>query len=272
MATASKSESRLRGQTLAKFAGMETSGDSISTVKILTSQPSQEQLIQVLRQFEPTSICANPSTASIIFEIVNTTVPEVWRSLRSNPASKTVIQLIIGSLSSVGGVNAVLMRLDQLDTRIRHTSAEKEKQQAQDVLETLALILENDKFSPSTVIGTLMQNGAKGKMLLNEYISLVGGSKILNIVSKVVSDDRVDKKNNIWIADGNRYSKWLGGHLGMAVKSHPNSAEVSTLLGKALNLGYPRNFRSRTRCNFQTQSLKPFSRMYFTICWPYPAF
>ena len=75
-----------------------------------------------------------------------------------------------------------------------------------DILEVLTLVLENDKFSPATVLCALAQDGARGKMLLNEYISLVGGSKILNVVSKSTMNLDMD----IWFSNGRRYSQWLG--------------------------------------------------------------
>ena len=218
---------------------MELSGeDAEAIVKILTSQPSQEALARVLRQFEPTSSSPTSSTASVIFAIVNTTIPELWRSLQSNTTLKKTVQLIVNCLSSISGVNALLMRLDQLHARVRHLSADNDKHQIEDVLEILTLILGSDKFSPSTVIGELLKDGTKGKMMLNEYISLVGGSKILNVVSKVSMDL---EGTDIWISDGKRYSKWLGERLSEAVKAHSEVPEVSALLGKALSLGYPCN-------------------------------
>lgn len=209
--------------------------DTETIVKTLTSRPSQEGLVEALSRFEPSAASATSSSASVIFAIVNTTVPELWHSLRSYTPSKRTVQLIVNCLSSISGVNALLMRLDQLHIRVQHLSSDNDKHQLKDILEILTLILERDKFSPETVIGALMQDGARGKMLLNEYIALVGGSKILNVVSKTSMD--LDEKD-IWISDGKRYSNWLGEELAKAIKSHSDVLEVSTLLGKALNIGY----------------------------------
>jgi telomere length regulation protein len=209
--------------------------DTNAVVKILSSQPTEEELSQALCRFEPSSTSANSSAASIIFAVVNTTISELWPSLRSNTSSKQTIQLIVSCLSSVAGVNALLMRLGQLHARVQHLSSSDDKRQLEDILEVLTLILENDKFSPSTVICALAQDSAKGKMLLNEYISLVGGSKILNVVSR--STMKLDK--DIWISDGRRYSKWLGERLEKAAIADSGVPEVSILFGKALNIGYP---------------------------------
>lgn len=218
---------------------MELLGDDAEAiVKVLTSQPSQEALVRVLCQFEPTSSSPTSSTASVIFAIVNTTIPELWRSLQSNTTLKKTVRLLINCLSSISGVNALLMRLDQLHAQVRHLSADPDKHQMEDVLEILTLILGSDKFSPSTVIVGFVKEGAKGKMMLNEYISLVGGSKILNVVSKVSMDI---EGTDIWVSDGKRYSKWLGKRLSEAVKAHSEIPEVSVLLGKALSLGYSCN-------------------------------
>lgn len=212
--------------------------DRESIVKSLTSQPSQKDLIQVLRLFKPSSTATTPSTASIIFALVNTTIPELWRSLRSNPNElKEVGPLLVNCLSSVAGINALLMRLDQVHVRIRHLSADNETSQLEDILEVLTLILEGDGFTPISVIRGNTGNGTKGKMLLNEYISLVGGSKLLNVVSKVSVD--LDDEKMMWIADGKKYSSWLGKQLVVAVKEYPDVPEISTLLGRALSIGYP---------------------------------
>ena len=218
---------------------MELPGEDTEViVKVLTSQPSQETLTRVLRQFEPTASSATASTASIIFAIVNTTIPELWRSLQSDTTAKKTVQLIVNCLSSISGVNALLMRLDQLHARLRHLSADNDKHQIEDILKILTVILENDKFGPSTVISELVKDGNKGEMMLNEYMSLVGGSKILNVVSKVSMDL---EGTDIWISDGKRYSKWLGERLSEAVKTQSEVSEVSVLLGKALSIGYPCN-------------------------------
>lgn len=104
-------------------------------------------------------------------------------------------------------------------------------------MEVLTLILEGDGFTPAVVIRGNTGNGARGKMLLNEYMSLVGGSKLLNVVSKISMD--LDENKKTWISDGKKYSSWLGKRLANALKDTPDVSEVSTLLGKALNLGYP---------------------------------
>jgi telomere length regulation protein len=210
--------------------------DTEAIVKALTSQPSQEDLTQALARFEPSSTSATPSAASVVFEIVNTTVPELWRSLRSNTRSNRTVHLIVSCLSSVSGVNALLMKLDQLHARVQHLSSQNDKHQLEDVLEILTLILENDKFSPARVISAFNKIDAQEKMLLSEYISLVGGSKILNVVAKSTMD--FDGRD-IWISEGKRYSKWLGKRLAIAIKAHPDVPELSTILGKALNIGYP---------------------------------
>src|SRR5579859_3865030 len=207
-------------------------GDTESIVKTLTSQPSLQELKDVLRQFEPYASAPTPSTASVIFAIVSTTIPELWRSLTTTE-SKEVKILIISCLSCIGGVNALLMRMDQVHRQLQRSSTEKEKVLLEETLEVLCLILEGDKLSPSKMITSFMEDGMRGKMLFNEYVALVGGSKILNVVSKVcVSLERKE----VWAADGKKYSKWLGEEIGKAVKTYSNTEELSTLLGKGLSI------------------------------------
>ena len=208
-----------------------------SIVQILNSQPDQQQLLETLRLFQPFSICASSAVASVIFTVVNTTLPELWRSLRSSSAeSKEAISLITFCLSSISGVNALLLRLDQLRAQTQQSLA-NETPQLEDIIDVLTLILEDDEFSPATVIDACLRNGLKGKMLLNEYISIVAGSKILSIVSKISLD--LSNEKGFWISDGKRYSRWLGHRLSSAIKAHSDTSEVALLLSKSLNIGYP---------------------------------
>ena len=221
---------------------MDESDDDIrSIVRTLTSRPSEDQLVLALRRFEPSSSSPTPSSASVTFAIVNTTIPELWRSLRlDKTTSKTIIPLLVDCLSSITGVNALLMRLNQIYTQIKHQPSNNDKCQLEDALEILTVILESEKFSPENAIATYTRNDGKSKLLFNEYMSLVGGSKILNVSSKVALDLHIE--GDFWISDGKRYSKWLGEKIAMGVKSLTGVVEITTLLERALNIGFPCNF------------------------------
>jgi len=202
-------------------------------VQILTSQPSQEDLHNILTGFEPVAHFPSASTAAVVFALVNTTIPELWKSLQSSSATA---QLILRCLASIAGVNALIMRTDQLHRQIRDLSSSRnEKAQLVDAVQVVSLILENERFSSVSVFEFGKANGSQGKLLMNEYISLVGGSKILNVMSKV----SMDLEEKSWAADGRQYSKWLGRQCAEAIIALPSMVEVSTLVGKALTIGYP---------------------------------
>jgi telomere length regulation protein len=203
------------------------------TVQVLTSQPSQEALQGLLTRFEPTAHIPSSSTASIIFALVNTTIPQLWRTL---PPSTN--QHIVRCLASVAGVNALLMRADQLHAQIRHTPSPNEKTQLEDVIQVLELILENGRFGAVKVFENARTSDMQGRLVMSEYIALVAGSKILNLVSRV----SMELEEKSWIADGREYSKWLGRQCAGAIIGLPDLPEVSTLLGKALSIGYPSSF------------------------------
>jgi telomere length regulation protein len=199
-------------------------------VQVLTTQPSQEALETVLTHFEPVAHIPSSSAASVIFALVNTTVPQLWRAL---PLSTR--QEIVRCLASVAGVNAFLMRADQLHAQIRHTPSQNEKTQLEDVVQVLGLILENGRFGTVKVFESARTSGMQGKLVMSEYIALVAGSKILNLVSRV----SMELEEKSWIANGREYSKWLGRQCADAITALPDLPEVSTLLGKALSIGYP---------------------------------
>jgi telomere length regulation protein len=216
---------------------MTAEGESDSLVQILSSQPSQENLRDVLRDFSPSSSSPSPATAAVIFVLVNTTLPELWRSLRDQgSASKETMRLLVECLSNISGVNALLMRLQQLDSE-NFQAASKSSALTEDILEVLSLILEGEAFSPAAVIRKTSLNDAKGRMLWNEYAALVGGSKILNSASKAAA--RLDSAKPKWICHGKQYSQWLGKGVGKAIREFCDINATSTLLGKALGLGYP---------------------------------
>ena len=177
-----------------------TENDTASLVQTLTSEPSEEQLFRSLKQFKPWSFSPTQSSASVIFTLVNTTIPELWRSLVSNTQSNETVRLLVDCLSSVAGVNALLMRLDGVHTQAQKLSSTNEQNQLDDVMQVLTLILEGETFSPAKVINFCRRDNAKGKLLFNEYVTLVGGSRILNVVSKVAAG--MDNGGIIWIADG----------------------------------------------------------------------
>lgn len=217
---------------------MEVPGDDVADiVQILASKPSEEELISALKRFDSRSSSPTQSSASIVFTLVNTTIPELWRSLASNRGSKETVRLITECLSSVAGVNALLMRLDILYREAQKSSIKIEQNQLGDVLQVLTLILKGDRFSLLGVIELCRLEKANGKLLFNEYVALVGGSRILNVVSKVAAS--MDNGGNIWIAEGKAYSRWLGKRIGEAIIKFSDGPEVETLLGKSLSLGYP---------------------------------
>lgn len=237
---------------------MDSTEEGLETVvQTLASQPSEEELTEALRRFQPASSSPSSPVASVIFAIVNTTLPELWRSLQAKTNSNEVVLLIVECLSSVAGVNALLMRLDQLHNQRQQLSNNSATILLEDVLEVLTRILEGKKFSPKKVIELCALDDTKNKLLFNEYAALVGGSKILNVVSKAAAD--LDNVANLWIADGKRYSKWFGERLGIAIIKYSERPEVAGLIVKALSLGYPCNLPQRIIVNSRFIHRGPFS-------------
>ena len=219
---------------------MSTPEDQVTGLAdLLASQPSETQLFQALTQFQPQSSAPNQSSSAVIFTLVNTTIPSLWRSLSSNPDSKPTIRLLIECLSSVAGVNALLMRLDSLHTQSQKSSSNAEQIQLADVMQVLTLVLEGNNFSPMQIIRICQQDDKLGRILFNEYAMLVGGSRILNVVGKVAAG--MDEGKRIWVADGKIYSRWLGKRIAEAIRQYSEGSEIDILLGKALSLGYPCN-------------------------------
>src|ERR1700726_357814 len=111
--------------------------ETTALVDLLTSQPSEPQLSQALKQFQPQSSSPSQSSSSIIFTLVNTTIPSLWHSLFSKTDSKQTVNLLVECLSSVAGVNALLMRLDNLHTQWQKLSSKPEQLQLEDGMQVL---------------------------------------------------------------------------------------------------------------------------------------
>jgi len=220
-------------------------------VETLLAQPNEHEILNGLEKFEPFSTDPSQSSSAVIYAVVNTTIPSLWSTLA--PKSR-IRKLIVSCLGSVSGVNALLMLLNQASFD-KASTPESNKIHLETLVAVLVLVLESDKFSPRAVIQRYRGYGPKGSLLMNEYISLVAGSKILNSVSKAAKGQ--DTREQLWIVDGKRYTRWLGDGTARAIKSHGPVPEVSNLFGKAMNLGYPCiSFRSG-HTNEQTSLWRP---------------
>jgi hypothetical protein len=203
--------------------------DAEDVVAGLKAQPSVRELAGLLRRFKDWAGTPSSETASVVYVLVNTTLPELWTSLDK---FLPVTQLLIQCLSTVTGVNALLLRLNQPDS----LDSTKQSVVVSEVLDVLTHILDSGHFTPRTVLEGLLPADDRGRILLNEYISLIGGSKILNVASKAAVATDVTE---FWICDGRRYTTWLARGIAAAVRENVDIDAEATLLGKALSLGYP---------------------------------
>jgi len=238
-------------------------------LEILKNEPDYEALISTLRflgksnhGFNITS--PSPVASQLVHVLVSETLPNYWNVVyepegknskggkQRNNRRLPDLELFLTCLRSVTGLNAILLSLK------RHIQLSKETKRAiggpnvQDILtvllQALSALLEGDR-SVERIWSTIYASSGppqKQRTIWNEFLSLVGGGKILGTAAEVediVNDLSQNIGEKYWIADGSLYSSWLARNISYWVKCLPTDSLngwkcCSELLTKTFRLGY----------------------------------
>jgi telomere length regulation protein len=162
-----------------------------------------------------------PLTAQIIDVLLNDIVPSYWPVLGEHDGQRDAL---LQCLTSVAGVRAVTARLSKDGLML-------------DVLEN---VLRKDSAIYQIWKGTLLCQGANQTALWKDSVALTGSGKLLSSAAeafKTLQDAASDIKAVPWIADGRRYSAWLGRNIRYLLLKQVDNRDVAQLLSKALRLG-----------------------------------
>lgn len=229
-----------------------TSADEV--LHILRSHPDEDAVIDLLlflnQQSQKTAgfeiKSPTPSSAKVINELINTTLPDFWDS------SENFNRLVLECLRSVAGIGAILARLRLLTSQ--HASSQQSvkgkgetTRPLADVISIFSQLLSSNSLAQHVLadIDRLVENQAKRILLWKEFLTLVGTGKIVAAVAE--AEDMVksvaSQHDPSWLSDGSKYSAWLGRNVCTMMQSSFKEASarktIAQLCGKALGMGYP---------------------------------
>lgn len=228
-----------------------TSTDEV--LQLLRSSPDTDALYDLLlflNQPSQTSAGFNiriptPSSAKVINEIINTTLPDFWGS-----HDQTNL-LIVDCLRSVAGIGAILAKLRLLISQYKSSrqgvKGSDSTRPLSDLTSVFSQLLDSDTLARNvfTDIDRLVESQAKRTLLWKEFLTLVGTGKI--IASAAEAEDTVKSAEGqhepSWLSNGSKYSTWLGRNVCTMLQQtteDPSATKAAAqLCGKALGIGYP---------------------------------
>lgn len=237
-------------QPASKDANQVTSAKD--ALQVFRSQPSTETVLSILKQLSSPGILEDgfdldapgPLQAQIINTLVGSTVPHFWSSLAKNDKF-----ILIGCLTNVAGMNAVIARLKLLTGQTRGQEALNHHLALAELLEVARLL-----FQAPDAISNIWEglhnhadNQVKRDLAWKELVNLLGSGKVTSIVAE--AEDAVrsadSKAKTTWLSNGTEYADWLGRSLARLASWRPSSdmrsssQSAAQLLARAFGLGYP---------------------------------
>ncbi|KAJ8059208.1 hypothetical protein OCU04_012179 [Sclerotinia nivalis] len=231
-------------------------------LKTLKNQPSFDDLKSVLEFLDKETTFSitspGPLAAQLVHVLVSEVIPNYWSILhesngksRKNKQSR-VLKLLLNSIRSVTGINAILLNLKRLTQQSKETrksiggSSIEESLKVQLQLCVEVLEGENTIEKLWNTIPNSSDVPTKQRALFNELLSLIGSGKIVGVTAEAESiSNELSKEPNdrFWVADGSSYSRWLGQNIIFWLKLLPRDAEqawksCNEVFGKCLRLGH----------------------------------
>lgn len=231
-----------------------------SVAEVLKSEPDYDTLISVLSTLlreqdksEGFKIgLPGPQAAKIIQVLVTEIVPNYWTLLQESSTEDegSDIELLLGVLRNVAGINAILLRIKTL---IQGKRAEAPGSKRSDIdlnlsiaLDLLCEVLRGDnriqQIWVATVIGL---DATKHRILSRELVNIMGDGRIISLSAEadsIISQESKDRP--VWTAIGMEYSDWLARNIIAWSKKVVTAEErklTADLLAKCLRLGHQGN-------------------------------
>lgn len=227
-------------------------------IEALKSEPDYDTLIsalsllvhdaQKIKGFNIT--VSGPEASKIIHILVTHIVPNYWALLKeaSTDDGNPDLNLLVDALRNLAGLNAILLRLRTLIQEQKESAPETRRSDIlldlNIVLELLCEVLDGDgRIAQMWPNSSLVSDPVKRRILSREFISVLGGGRIVSLSAEGDSLIAQEARGNIiWAADGVEYSKWLSRNIIALSREAPTSEDrnmASALLSKAMHLGYP---------------------------------
>ncbi|KAK4240795.1 telomere length regulation protein-domain-containing protein [Achaetomium macrosporum] len=238
-------------------------GSQEDALEILRHEPDYDSLISVLsflsRHEPPDSHLPiiklpSPLSAQLVQILVSNIVPNYWAILTEDVhrGKNSGLKLLLYCLSSITGVNAILVRLRALVQEAKSEAAAKPKRpdislNLAILLDLLSCVLQGDGwlFEAWRLATWGTDESARVKPRVQEIVATLGSGRIISLAAEA---EEVAKANNpskrvddIWPANSLQYTQWLGRNIVKLVLSdlRPDQRKLcSDLFAKALRLGH----------------------------------
>ncbi|KAL1865510.1 telomere binding protein [Diaporthe australafricana] len=190
-----------------------------------------------------------PDAAKIIQILVAEIAPNYWAILKesSSEGELSDLSLLLESLRSLAGLNAVLLRLRTLTQEQKSETTEVKRS---DILLNLSITLEllcgildgRETISRLWTTTSAGSDSVKQRILSRDFVNVIAGGRVVALSAEAESLASQDTMGQtIWVAEGIKHTKWLTHNIVSWSKRVEIPAEkklVADLLSKALRLGY----------------------------------
>ncbi|KAK1985623.1 telomere length regulation protein [Colletotrichum cereale] len=232
----------------------------------LKSEPDYESLIAVLGSLDHGTIATagfkvarpSPEAAQIIQCLVVEIIPNYWPLLKEeasenlstqNADSPGGLELLLRCLRNFTGLNAVITRMKAL---IQESKATAQDVKRPDLALNLNVLLEvcSAVLGEDAHLAMLWTASSSGldfavgrRSMAHEFTALIAGGRLISVAAEADAIANTDRtaRNNLWIANGREYSKWLGSSITYWAKSGISSDDAklcSEVFTRSLRLGY----------------------------------
>lgn len=219
-----------------------------SALESLKSQPSQNTVVNALKYMSSDGfslLLPEPLNASIAHQLVNDTIPHYWQPLRKTAQAEQFAAVLRNPI----GIGHIITRLRSLMADSRQKRSPDETRDStvhiEELLDLLDLILIGDQISSIVLkdIHVHGKNAVQKKLIWREYLSQTASGRLLSITAE--AEDMIKSKSasrkSSWLADGNKFSDWLGRNLAFMtgnIKTEEYGSAAAELCAKALSIGY----------------------------------
>ncbi|KAK3996444.1 DNA replication checkpoint protein tel2 [Cladorrhinum sp. PSN332] len=232
-------------------------------LETLRHEPSYDSLVSALRFLSrqqkgggnvPDIKLPSPLSAQLVQVLISEIVPNYWTLLKEDGQSSknSGMKLLLYCLSSITGINGILVRLRSLMQEFKSEAGVQLKRPDISInlgilLDLLSILLKGDDLILEAwqAATTGQESPARLRPRMQEILTTFGGGRIISLAAEaeqIVETSNTSKTiDDVWPADALEYTLWLGRNLVKWQQSdkapdHPKFG--SDLFSKALKLGH----------------------------------
>jgi telomere length regulation protein len=248
-----------------KRTGISSPEDALEALK---AQPDYDTLVRALRYLSQPGASASafsihtpgPLSAQITQTLVTEIAPNYWPLLRegSLPGQEapqprrqdaTDLDLFLGCLRSLAGLNTVLLRLRAFVLEIKAGGGAGPRRpdlvlNTNLVLELLCAVLQGESTVQSIWrrATSRSDDASKQRQVSTELVSSLARGKVVALAAEAQALSGEPRSSSYWVADGQEYSRWIATSIASWVQGGTSDVELKVcgeLLMRAQSLGYP---------------------------------